>query len=354
MASDATADVGALAASLIEAADAARYRNPLRALDRAASARAFAASLDVDEVAASSRGGWLALQSDAWAVYGSAARSAGDLETAESALLVGLAFLDATPEHGRGRGGDRRRVRRARLAQRAGYVRMDQGRFQEAFDLFDQARDLYRTVGDPGREACVRVDVALALQRSGRRREAISELAAALEALDRSDEPRSYLAAVHNLARLLLEVADSAEEELEALRWLELASREHRRTPEPLHLLRLRAIAALTAARLGRVAEAAAELEALYVAFSDIGAAGDQVLTLLHLADLSLQPPGSTTRRAAEMAGRIFPLLRHLPVDVEAKAALRRLLARIEEKGPAREALSQAVDLMERNLGSKA
>ncbi|MEO1082818.1 MAG: hypothetical protein AAFY88_01110 [Acidobacteriota bacterium] len=345
-------DLGTLAARLIKSADEARYSHPRRALDRAAAARAFVASVEADELPPDGRGLWLDLQSDAWAVYGSAARSVGDLESAESALLVSLAFLDASsgahPPQATAEG----LGRRARLAQRAGYVRMDQGRFREALDLLAQARGLYREVKDPVREACVQVDEALVFKRAGRPRDAVSRLVSALGGLDRGAEPRSYLAAVHNLARLLLEVAESAPEEEEALRWLELARREHGRYPERLHVLRLRALAALTAARFGRVEEAIAELEALAAAFGDIGAAGDQVLALLYVADLSLQRPGATPRQVSAMTGLIFPLLRRLPVDDEAKAALRRLLTQAERQGTEPAALRRAVELMERNLGA--
>ncbi|MEM8994617.1 MAG: hypothetical protein AAGF23_07470 [Acidobacteriota bacterium] len=310
------------------------------------------ATVEADELAPGGHDLWLALQSDAWAVYGSAARSVGDLESAESALLVSLAFLDASPSSRPPGATAEGLVRRARLAQRAGYVRMDQGRFREALDLLAQARSLYRDLEDTARAACVLVDEALVFKRQGRTREAMSRLVLALDGLDRSAEPRSYLAAVHNLARLLLEVAESAPEEEEALRWLELARREHRRYPERLHVLRLRALAALTAARFGRLDEAISELEALASAFGEIGAAGDQVLALLYVADLSLQKPGATARQVLAVTGLIFPLLRRLPVDDEAKAALRRLLTQAERQGTEPEALRRAVELMERNLGA--
>ncbi|MEM7517818.1 MAG: hypothetical protein AAF368_12960, partial [Planctomycetota bacterium] len=117
-------DLGALAACLIQSADEVRYSHPRRALDRAAAARAFVASMEAEELPSGGHGLWLALQSDAWAVYGSAARSVGDLESAESALLVSLAFLDASPGAKPLQATAEGLSRRARLAQRAGYVRM--------------------------------------------------------------------------------------------------------------------------------------------------------------------------------------------------------------------------------------
>ena len=337
---------GTLATSLIEAADDARYRHPRRALERAFAARDFAASLQVTELEASDaspRWRWLALQSDAWAVLASAHRGVGELDRAEASLLVALTFLDVVPA----KGGHRR----ARWAQRASYVRLDQGRFGEALELLAESRRLYLELGFEQRAASVMVDMALVLARSGRRQQAAAQLTRALEVLHRREEPRSYLAAVHNLARVLLEIAERPEEEQEALRWLELAIREHDRFPEPLNALRLRALAALTAARLGRVDAALASLEELAGAFATVGAVGDQVLALLHASEIALRHGRIDGPQALGAAGRLFPLLRRLPVDDEAKTALRRLLSSAEESQLSVDAVRRAAVLVERSLG---
>lgn len=344
-------DPAALAAKLIDAADEARYHHPLRALERALAARDFAASLGVDELAARPLGGeagarglWLGLQSDAWAVLASAHRGAGEIDTAERVLLVALTFLDVLPRADN--------ARRARLAQRASYIRLDQGRFGEALELLAESRRLYLTLGHEQRAASVQVDTALVLARAGRGQRAVWHLSRALDVLDRGCEPRSYLAAVHNMARVLLETAEEPAHEREALRWLELAIREHERFPEPLNVLRLRALAALTAARLGRIDAALASLDELADAFADIGAVGDQVLALLHGSEISLRHRRIDGRRALKTAGRLFPLLRRLPVDEQAKNALLRLLASAEEQEISADTVRRAAALVERSLAS--
>ncbi|MEM6794103.1 MAG: hypothetical protein AAF725_08970 [Acidobacteriota bacterium] len=339
-------DEVALARRLIQAADEARDQHPARALQRALCARDFAASLDVGESEALDHETWSDLQSDAWAALGSAHRSTADLQAAESCLQVALTFLEARAE------ADPRR--RARLAQRAAYVRSDQGRFDEALDLLADARTLYVDLGEAQKAACARVDRALVLKRSGRPQAAIEELSASLETLDREAEPRSYLAAVHNMAHALLETAADEAEENEALRWLELAFEEHGRRPAALNVLRLRAVAALTASRLGRPSHGLAELRRLADEFARLGAAEDQALALLHTAELTLSAedvePAERASEVLRLSGRLFPLMARLPLDEDAHEALLGLMAGARRRELTVDAVRRAARLVEKSV----
>ncbi len=325
----------ALARQLIEAADDGRYQHPARAMARATSARDFAASLDREELGHDS---WLSVQSDAWAVLASAYRSVSDSHRAESALNVAMGFLDARP--------GRDPLRQARLAQRGSYIRCDQGRYGEALQLNADVVRLFEQQSEPQKAAAARVDRALFLRRSGRVEAAIAELASSLDILDRHAEPRSYTAAVHNLAYYLLETADSEAREAEGLRWLDLACRLHEHHPEALNMLRLRAVAALTTLRLGRIQAARQELMSLVERFAEIGATAEQALALLHLIGISLDD--GDLADAQRIAGRLFPLIGRLGLDDEAHQALLRLMAAARRCELDRRAVDQATEHLER------
>ncbi len=297
---------------LLRLADKLRNRDPKRAVEIAKSARDLAAGVDRESVGCRR---WLALQAEAWATLGSAYRGVADLRQAEGALNVALAFLSA------------RELEPpldpfafASLAQRASYLRCDQGRYPEALDLNEEALDRYRELAATQQMAGALVDRALILGRCGRFRLAMACLVQALSRLDPVASPRSYLAAVHNMAIYLHEGATTREHDLEAKKWLALAARQHARLPERVNLLKLRMLEASIAIRLGSVAEGVAKLWRAHDGFERLGSVHNQILVLLQLAALSLK--SGETREVKRIAGKMFPIFRKLKVDRETSASL--------------------------------
>lgn len=299
---------------LLEAADDLRFENPREAVRVAEWARDSAAALDRRTVGKTE---WLALQAEAWAVCGSALRSISELGEAEGAINVALAFLEAPELEA-----ERRLDARARLAQRAAYLRRDQRRFAEALLLIDEAIEVFREQGDTEAAAGAWADRGLILGRSGRQREAIAHLGEALDQLDPDRNPRNFLAAIYNTALYLYELADSSPEiDALAARWLKLACRGHRLLPpDGLGALKLETLRALTALRLGQVDRGLEGLWRTQKGFERLGAAWEQARTLLHLAHAYLAQGG--TKEVKRVASRLFPVFRSMKNDREASAAL--------------------------------
>lgn len=299
---------------LLERAEELRFEDPREALRVAERARDRVAALDREEVGVSN---WFALQADAWAVFGSALRSVSDLGDSEGALNVALAFLNAPEIRDQANP-----LAFGHLAQRAAYLRCDQGRFEEALSLIDEAILIYKSSGADQAAAGALADRGLILGRAGRKEEAIAQLGEALDRLDPDRNPRNFLAAVHNTALYLHELADDSPQVDDlALKWLKLAYRCHRKLPpESLSLLKLRTLQGLTSVRLGRIEEGIRELWNAQDGFQRLGAAYEQSLTLLHLAS-TYQVQGDTDE-VKRVAAQLFPVFHSLKVDREASAAL--------------------------------
>lgn len=299
---------------LLERAEELRFEDPREALRMAESARDQVAALDREEIGV---GNWFALQADAWGVFGSALRSVSDLGDSEGALNVAIAFLMA-PEVGDQ--GDP--LAYAHLAQRAAYLRCDQGRYAEALELIDEAISIYCSEGAGQAAAGALADRGLILGRAGRKEEAIVHLGEALEQLDPDKNPRNFLAAVHNTALYMHELADNSPRVNNlALKWLKLAYRCHTLLPpESLSVLKLRTLRGLTAVRLGRVEQGIDELWQAQEGFQRLGAAYEQSLTLLHLA--SIYQNLGRADEVKRVAGLLFPVFQSLKIDREASVAL--------------------------------
>lgn len=301
---------------LIASAESLRHEDPPAAVVRAERARDLAASL---EARRTGEGPWNRLQAEAWSVLASAHRFVGALHRAESCLAVALRFLE-----------DARDLRRQpqlrpRIAQRAAYLRCDQGRFAEALELNAEAIAAYRSLGDDHLAACALLDRALVHHRAGRTPRAVELLSESLSGIDRRRAPRSYLAAVHNMAVYLQRLAVTRSETEEALHWLHLAIREHSRLPERRSVLKLRTLVALCRADLGKRRRAAGELAVLRRRFAEIGAASHEAVVLLHLVRLALE--NDDRAEARRLCGEIFPLLGRLERDDSARDTLLAFLA---------------------------
>lgn len=297
---------------LLRQADDLRLSDPTAAVRVAEGARDLAARLDRD---AMPHGRWLALQAEAWAILGSAWRAVADLRRAENALNVANAFLDAAEKQR-----DLDPWARPRLAQRACYLRCDQGRFDEALTLNRETLIAYRELADPQGEAGALVDRALILGRRRQTRPAMACLTSAFSLLDPVQSPRSFRAAVHNMAIYLHETAEGGAAEREADRWLALAARHHARFPEDLDRLKLHMLEGSVALRRGAVEEGIRKLWLAHDGFERSSSVHNQAVVLLQLAGVSLAR--GETAEVRRIAGRLFPVLRRLSVDRETNAAL--------------------------------
>jgi len=300
-----------------------RRHNPGLSLLMAAEVRQLAARLDRAEAGESA---WLRLQAEVWIVLAGIYRSLDDLGQTEAALNVALAFLDqqqqpasCSPTH-------------ARLACRAAYLRCDQGRTAEALALIDEAIGIHRRLGSL--VASVWVDRAVILTRAGRPTAALDDLASALDTPGISAQPRTFLAAIHNMSWLLQQQASSAAETREAFDWLRLAVRLHTVVPEELSLFKLHGLLGITAFKLGAIDEATEHLWLAHSGFHRLGAAREQAGALLEIAAIELSR--GAAQAVKRLAGHLFSILRHpaLPRDCAAGLLLFARAAQAERATP--------------------
>ena len=319
----------------VDAADQLRSQDPGRALDEARTACEVAAACESESL------DWQLLQAEAWAVLASAYRSVGDLRRSEGALNVALELVDDLPEV--------HPTTWARLAQRACYLRCSQKRFAEALSLSNDVLGIYQQQGDEPAAAAALVDRALILARAGDPRKAITVLSRCLEALDPQHDAKNHLAAVHNMAYYRLQVAETEAQEQEALQWLEKAKQCHRRRPEPLGLLQLQAMAAVTAIRFGRRRQGTESLWQVYHGFGELRALPEQILTLLHLAECAVG--ACDDDEVTRIAGLIFPLLGKTPLPETARSALLRFLNAARSRSVTRELVTHVTDELQQAVG---
>ena len=291
-------------------ADELRHSHPRRSLDLALDARDVAAVLDRKAVGPIR---WRSLQADAWGILGSSYRGVGDLRRAENAFNVAFSFLAEKPLFDP--------LALSRLSQRAAYLRSDQGRFTEALELVDSAIADYRQLGERGRLACALVDKGVILRGAGRVREALAHAREALEILDPVAEPRIFLAASHNMALYLQELAETPLELQEAIAWLEVAVAQHGQAAESIDFFKTRAVVALTSIRLGRRDEGKVELQRCFEGFGRLDSVPNQAVMLLHL--LALAALAGEQDEIQRLTGLFFPLLHRLdPEDAVGRALL--------------------------------
>ena len=280
-------------------ADELRRTHPRRALELAKDARDVAAVIDQKSIG---KIRWRSLQADAWAILGSAYRATGDLRRAENAFNVAFSFLAEKPLYDP--------LSLSRLCQRAAYLRSDQGRHEEALELVGSALADYRQMGEPGRLACALVDKGVILRAAGDVRAALGQVSQALEILDPAAEPRIFLAASHNMALYLQELAETPGELQEAIAWLEVALAQHGQTVESVDFFKTRAVVALTSIRLGRREEGRLELLRCFDGFCRLDSPPNQAVMLLHL--LALAALAGEQEETQRLAGLFFPLLHRL------------------------------------------
>lgn len=268
--------------------------------------------------------------------------------------MVALTFLGDVPE------ADEDTTLASKLALRAGYLRCDQGRFDEALTLNQEAVEGFRATGDEHLVGCALLDRALVFHRSGRTERSVPILARAVESIDRERDPRCHLAAVHNMAVYLQRLARSESELEEALHWLRLAILEHEKLPERVNLLKLRSLAALCRASLAGASlghgsqthgsrsersRARAELLTVRDEFRQLGATSHEAVILLQQAQLALEDGDEA--ELARLASEVFHLASRLPRDDAARRSLLRFHAASRRRAVTLALLADAVARIE-------
>lgn len=250
------------------------------------------------------------LQARAWTYLGNARRVLGELRSAETA------FRDAELCLARSMTGNEQ-VRAETLDIKSS-LRRDQGRFEEALALLDEAIALYQEGKDGENERAI----VGALVKKARTLEAVGDLERAIEVLeharelDSAKEPRLGLYIRHNLLLCLI----SAGRHGEAERLLPDVGRFSAMAGNRLDHLRLRWLEARLAAGLGRSAEAETVFGQVEGEFLHLGMGYDAALVALDLAILYARE--HRTQELKRLATEIMPIFQSRDLHREALATL--------------------------------
>jgi tetratricopeptide (TPR) repeat protein len=204
----------------------------------------------------------------------------------------------------------------AEVLDMKGSLQMDQRRFEEARELFDRARDLYRQEGDSHGVAKVYIKQAKLFREMEDLEQAIDWLRKAPHEIDRVQEPRLFATAMHNL----LGVLSLAGRFGEALKLLPEVQDLFRETARPLDWVRLRWTEGFIAYGLGRLDEAEAAYHEVQQAFREHGVLYSMALVSLDLA-LLLSRQGRT-EELKRLAAELMAIFSAQEVHREATAAL--------------------------------
>jgi len=204
----------------------------------------------------------------------------------------------------------------AEVLDMKGSLRMDQRRFDEARELFDRARNLYRQEGDSHGLAKVYIKQAKLLREMEDLEQAIEWLRRTPQEIDRVQEPELFAAAMHNL----LGVLSLAGRFGEALELLPEVRDLHRETARPLDRVRLRWTEGFIAFGLSRFDEAEVAYREVQRDFLNHGVLYSVALVSLDLA-LLLSEQGRS-EELKQLAAELMTVFSAQEVHREATAAL--------------------------------
>jgi tetratricopeptide (TPR) repeat protein len=279
--------------------------------------------------------GWvLDLRARAYAHLGNARRVVGELLSAEASFRKAESCL-ARSHTGNA-------WAEAEILDMKGSLRMDQRRFEEARELFDRARDLYRQEGDTHGVAKVFVKQAKLYREMEDLEQAIALLRRSREEIDPAQEPRLFATAMHNL----LGVLSLAGRFGEALELLPEVQDLHRETARPLDRVRLRWTEGNIAFGLGRPDEAEAAYREVQRDFLEHGVLYSMALVSLDLALLlSRQGRNEELKR---LAAELMAIFSAQEVHREATAALVLFQRACEEERVTAELIGRLAMLLRR------
>jgi tetratricopeptide (TPR) repeat protein len=239
---------------------------------------------------------------------GNALRVQGDLPGAEEAFLRSEQLWEA------GAAADPGLLDGSRLLDLKASLRRNQGRFEEALSLLDQA---LKASGSEEAQGRCRIKKANTLKRMGDSKGAIAELRQAERLTERSADPRLPFLVRFTLANNLRELERYAE----AQELLPEVRAQAERLGNELDRVRVVWLHGRVGAALGRREEALAALEQVRRYFTTKRIAFDAALATLELAVLELE--AGRTAEAKRLAAGMLWIFKAQGVHQEALAALR-------------------------------
>jgi len=293
---------------LLERSHAARYQSPRKTLHLAHLARAAAEACTPE--AAGGVGSLADLRAETCGAFANAERICGNLTEAERFFALAFQFQKA------GTGAPRLR---ALLLSQLSSLRLFQRHFQDTIKLAEKSATIYCGLGEDHLVAGVMVQQATALLYCGDVESAVETLQRAIPGIDRSEDPRLFLAAQHNLARCYIDL-DRPEEALA----VHFNARElYRECPDPLILLRAIWQEGQLLREIGHLHNAEAALLRAREGFMEHRLAYEAGSVSLDLAEVYSKL--GLTAKLRQTIAEAVPIFRALQVDREVVASLLRL-----------------------------
>jgi tetratricopeptide (TPR) repeat protein len=299
----------ALCEHLVEKSHEAGFQDPARAVEIARLAVSVARLLgDRAEVPEGER--CIAprnLEARAWAQLGNALRVRSDHEGAGQAFETARSLLD---DDGAGL------LDRARVLDLEASLRRDQGRYAEAFQLLDRVVAIYQKLGQWHLLGRALAQKSMVCDEVGDVETEMALLRRALDLLDPQEEPRMFLAARHNLILAL----NQSGRHREAFSLLFHTRPLYLQGGDRMNLLRLRWLEGSVALGLARVEQAEVAFREVREAFVELDLAYDAALVSLDLAIVYAQQGRTADMR--RLAQEMHAIFQSRSIHREAMAAL--------------------------------
>jgi tetratricopeptide (TPR) repeat protein len=254
---------------LIEASYEICFEDPRRAVEVAQLAVAAVGLLE--EEGCGGAEALAGLRVRAWAHLGNAFRTNFDLQNSETAFATAESLLSEsqiTP-------GEKARV----LSLMASWRKV-QRRFSEASQIFDRVAAIYKRLGQWDQLGRTLLQKALVCGEAGDGEEEMRLLRRSLDLIDPQSDPRTFLAARHNLINALYESGRARE----AFALLYHTRPLYLKMGDRMSLLRLRWLEGLVAFGLQRIDQAEAAFREVRESFLELGLGYEAALASLDLA----------------------------------------------------------------------
>ena len=277
---------------LIEASYEACFEDPRRAVEAAELAVKVADRLEAEDCGGAEA--LAGLRARAWAHLGNAFRTNFDLQSSEVAFATAESLLSEGPIPP---------AERAKVLSLLASWRKVQRRFAEASQIFDRVAALYKRLGQWDLLGRTFLQKALVCGEAGDGEGEMKLLRRALDLIDPQSDPRTFLAARHNLINALYESGRVRE----AFALLYHTRPLYLKMGDRMSLLRLRWLEGLVAFGLQRTDQAEASFREVREAFLELDLGYEAALASLDLAGVYVvQGRGADVSRVAEETLQIF------------------------------------------------
>lgn len=289
---------------LLEESQAEAFRDVAKAQILARLAVAVAGHLT--EVDCGGEEPWRSLQARAWAQLGNACRLHADHPAAEQAFERARAVCLAGVEL----------LAKARVLDLEASLRRDQRRFDEASQLLDEVIAIYHQLGQRNLLGRSLKQKSMVCGEAGDIESEIALLRCALKLLDPAEEPRTFLAARHNLIVALNETGRSRE----AFALLFHTRPLYLKLGDRMNLLRLRWLEGAVAFGLGRIEQAELAFREVRDAYVELELDCDAAVVSLDLAGVYAREGRSA--ELLQLAEEMLAIFHSHRIPREAMAAL--------------------------------